>query len=851
MIRICFFLLCLFAWLPSVSAAATDEAAGTIVDADTGLPVAGAVVRAVSRTGRTTAFTSSDSDGCFKLTLPTSTDSLSFSCLGYRPQKTAAGIGRTAVVQLTPQATQLRDIVVKAPDIYARGDTLVFNVEKYAQAKDDAIIDVIKRLPGIKVEDDGTILYQGKPINKFYIDGNDFIGGSYGMATENISHGDVKSVEVMENHQPVKALEGIEFPEEAGINLKLKEDARTRPVGVVQATSGITALLGSASLYSMRIGPRVQSVVNAMADNTGRNPASQVAEHDFVSMFGNGYTETLWPDDITADMISTPLNEKRTRNSRSWTAGAVTTWKRGDTSMRLKLNYTGEIQDHNSGAVTDYFSADVPALVQDNSLRTRRHDVSAAFNAEVNKRNYYMKDRLTIAAADISSTSAVTGSYDRTQQVERQSIQAVNDLKTVRRTDKKVFELASRNSFLRRPERMLVGGERNATQNIDVTDIRSTTETEVGRMWRFLKFHLTANADINYHHMNTALAGAGVFDNSKRYDAMLSVLSAGPRMIYERGNNRLSLSVPLKWLHNSLSERHNYINMSPSASIRRQLTSKSSMSVSAMYSLGSPAARLDITAPVMTDWHNLTVASNTGRYSNSLTASMSYRYRNPLTATFANVSASYGYNHNATITNRLFTDNYIITTFADIYTDSHTATVTGGASKGFGHGKIVAGCELTASYTSAASMSDNAVVPYKQSYINFRPYFKGSIMRILSVNYEASCSYSAMSLSSGTSGVTSMTQNLSVTMTPHDRVILTAGAEQFVNIFGSSDTSNLILLDVTASWHINSKLRLTLTANNLSDKRRYEYASYGTLSRTTYSYYLRGREITATLQVRF
>ena len=64
-------------------------------------------------------------------------------------------------VEMCRKATQLKDVIVQAPDIYARGDTLVFNVARYANATDNAIIDVIKRLPGIKVEDDGTIKYQG------------------------------------------------------------------------------------------------------------------------------------------------------------------------------------------------------------------------------------------------------------------------------------------------------------------------------------------------------------------------------------------------------------------------------------------------------------------------------------------------------------------------------------------------------------------------------------------------------------------------------------------------------------------------------------------------------------------
>ena len=234
--RYSFFILCFLLGLLSASAADPDGLRGRVVDADTDEPVVGCIVKSKG------AFTSTDKEGCFVINPKEGADSVSFRFMGYE----SASLPITAdfsCVRLRPKATQLNDVIVEAPDIYAKGDTLVFNVAKYANAKDNAIIDVIKRLPGIKVEEDGTIKYQGKPINKFYLDGNDFIGGQYGLATNNISYKDVASVEVMENHQPVKALEGIEFPEEAGINLKLKEDARSRWVGVAQAAAGVQPLL--------------------------------------------------------------------------------------------------------------------------------------------------------------------------------------------------------------------------------------------------------------------------------------------------------------------------------------------------------------------------------------------------------------------------------------------------------------------------------------------------------------------------------------------------------------------------------------------------------------------------------
>lgn len=220
--RYSFFTLCVLLGLLSASATAVPrQLCGTVIDADTDEPVVGCIVKSKG------AFTSTDKAGHFVLTTKADADSVSFRFMGYESISLPV-TADISVVRLAPKATQLKEVVVAAPDIYAKGDTLVFNVAQYANAKDNAIIDVIKRLPGIKVEDDGTIKYQGKPINKFYLDGKDFIGGQYGLATNNISHKDVASVDVMENHQPVKALEGIEFPEEAGINLKLKEDARSR-----------------------------------------------------------------------------------------------------------------------------------------------------------------------------------------------------------------------------------------------------------------------------------------------------------------------------------------------------------------------------------------------------------------------------------------------------------------------------------------------------------------------------------------------------------------------------------------------------------------------------------------------
>ncbi|MDE5877875.1 MAG: carboxypeptidase-like regulatory domain-containing protein [Muribaculaceae bacterium] len=839
-----FLIFCFLLGLLRVSAAEPGELQGNVRDRVTDEPVKGVVVKAKG------VFTSTDSEGKFRLMPKAGADSISFRCVGYETL-TLPVSEDVAVIRLTPKTTRLKDVVIEAPDIYARGDTLVFNVSRYANAKDNAIIDVIKRLPGIKVEEDGTIKYQGKPINKFYIDGNDFIDGQYGLATNNISHKDVKSVEVMENHQPVKALEGIEFSEEAGINLKLKEDARDRWAGTLQAVAGVQPMLYDGSVFTMRIAPKMQNVFTVKADNTGWNPATEIKEHDFHDMFGTDYAGSLWPEYITADIANAPLSEKRNRDNLSWLGNAISAWKKGDTSIRLKLNYMADRLDYDSGVTTEYLSSDIPTFVQHDRLRTQTHDLSAQLNSETNKRGYFLKDKFTVNAVWDNSKSAVSGSFNIDQYVKRKSFSAVNDLKLVKRNEKRLFNLTSRNSFVREPDRLQVMGNEDAMQKMAISDFRSTTETQFGRLSRFWKFYVTGGLDLNYRRMNTSLSGMGSFDNSGVYNAFISNVYVSPRADYERNGWRVSLMARLKWLHYSIEGQHDYVTAMPWVHVRRQLTAKSELSASVMYSVGAPQAYLFIEAPVLSDYRNLFVPFNPDKYSHDVSGSVKYAYRNPLKALFVNASAAYNYQSLAIMANQIFIDDFIVSTYSDRLSHKDTWAVSGGVSKGLGHSRFVVGCDVNGSVAEASSMRDSEVVEYRQTGAGVKPYLRGSVLRWLSVNYEGNYDVAALRIREEANIYHSLRQNLFVTVMANDAVQFTVGAEHFMTVFPEGNMANLVLLDASAVWRVSNRVRLSLTANNLLDRRRYEYVSYGTLARSEYSFGIRRRNVVASVQYRF
>lgn len=841
--RFALLIILTFAILPLWSAEPA-KITGKIVEYGTGEPVVGAIVRA----GK--SFSSSDANGCFTISLSQAADSVSFRCMGYEALTLPKTADFSKVVMRT-KATQLHDVIVEAPDIYAKGDTLVFNVGRYAKPEDNAIIDVIKRLPGIKVDEDGTIKYQGKPINKFYLDGNDFIGGQYGLATNNISYKDVASVEVMENHQPVKALEGIEFPEEAGINLKLKEDARMRPVGVAQGALGAEPFLYDASLFTMNLAKKLQSMITLKVDNTGWNPESQIMEHDFNDMFSEQHMTSLWPDYISADALNAPLAEKRTRDNLSWLVNGITAWKSGDASMRLKLNYIGDRLDYSNGVTTDYLNSYIPAFVENNDMRTRRHDLSAQFYSEVNKRGYYLKDKLMFDTTWNRTNSSVTGSYDIHQNVRRDNLSAANDLKLVRRNDKKVFTLTSRNSFFHSPDRLTINGEEGAFQRVASTDFRSSTETKFGKLRRFWKYYLDAGLDLNYHRSDLALTGLSSFDNHGIHDAFQSILYATPEVEYERNNWRLSFEVPLRWQHQSLNGNRDFINVLPRLYAKRQLSSKSDISASLRYSLLSAMPYLFMDNAILQDFRNVFIATPTDKYTQNVSASASYRYRNPLNALFFNLSGSYNYSRNQLISDEIFVDNLIVSTYRQHVSSTKTYQAKGELSKGLAHSRIVVGCEVGASYSSASSMRNGEIMDYKSLNLSMRPYFRGSLTKWLSMNYEASYGFANMQIEKDTKDSHTFSQNIAFTAYPHDRVQLTLGTEHYLTRFSEGNTTNFVLLDASATWQINGKFRLSLTANNLLGKRDYHYQTYGTLSSSEHWFTIRPRNVLASLQYRF
>ena len=168
-------------------------------------------------------------------------------------------------IVLQEKTNELKEVVVKSQKVRQEGDTLNYLVNSFKTKQDRTIADVLKKMPGIAINEDGSIEYQGKKINKFYIEGMDLLGGKYTQASENIDVDKVKKIQVFERHQPIKALKNTSFSEQAALNIVLGDGAKnvwahTIDLAVGMAMNRKSDFLYNNRLFSMFFSRKVQSI---------------------------------------------------------------------------------------------------------------------------------------------------------------------------------------------------------------------------------------------------------------------------------------------------------------------------------------------------------------------------------------------------------------------------------------------------------------------------------------------------------------------------------------------------------------------------------------------------------------
>lgn len=430
--RILTYLLFIFVCL---NALAQVNVTGTVVEKDSNEPLAGASVIVKGADGKIKKFASSKSDGGFAITIP-STD-------GCRLEVTMMSFARQSIpldsvsfpltVFMEPGSTLLKEVTIKAERIREQGDTISYNVGSFAQQQDRSIGDVLRRMPGIDVANNGKIQYQGEDINKFYIEGSDLLGGKYGIATNGISHEDVGAVEVMENHQPMQVLSGISFSDKAAINLKLKNKAKATWTFHGDAGGGWSwqpeGAVWDGELFAMAVMPGFQNITTLRTNNTGEDLASSGTDF-FADRRQTGLSRY-----VEVGLPGVPsLSDKRTLFNRSFLVSTNSLWKLRNGEFKANIDYSFNRVTANASNITTYFLDEGDRLITENRSGTEHsHSLSGKFIYELNQKTAFVNNTLLTNIDWDDVSLATTGSLPNSQAASLPDYYVSNKFKMIKR----------------------------------------------------------------------------------------------------------------------------------------------------------------------------------------------------------------------------------------------------------------------------------------------------------------------------------------------------------------------------------------------------------------------------------
>ncbi len=163
-------------------------------------------------------------------------------------------------------------------------DTLEYNADAFKTQPNDVVEDLLKKLPGVEVESDGSIKVKGEDVKAVTINGKEFFGNDPKMATKNLPANAVKKVQVFERKSKTSEFTGIsDGNEEMVINLELKNNIQNGLFGNIMGGYGTDQRYESKAMIN-NFGQETQISVIGAANNINN---SGVDVNDYMTMQGS------------------------------------------------------------------------------------------------------------------------------------------------------------------------------------------------------------------------------------------------------------------------------------------------------------------------------------------------------------------------------------------------------------------------------------------------------------------------------------------------------------------------------------------------------------------------------------
>ena len=397
-------------------------------------------------------YATSDKDGNYSLNTDNIGDGYSvvFSKYGFEEQihtlsKNEIKANRQLDIFLKEESEKIKDIkevvIYQKPKLEEAQDTLSYRANAYKDGTERNIEDLIKKLPGMTVDDNGGIKYKGKQVEKVLLEGDDIFNENYTAGTRNISVEMVDQIQAIEKYSENNLLKGIENSDKVALNLKIKKGKMD--------FSGSSLLAGgfderyNAEVNILSISKKNKNFSSGSYNNIGENSSP----YDF---FSNGSTvgdykikQQIIPSLVGEPMYSNVLNFKRVSINDNYFGNI-----NNNTRLSDKLNFKFNISYYKNKFLydlennTNYTLEGKNIFTSQNDKSTKepeRYDTSYKLTWNVNKSSlleisskWFFERKKSVSEYTINKTDYSDGILENKSHFFSQDILYTNKLDTNR-----------------------------------------------------------------------------------------------------------------------------------------------------------------------------------------------------------------------------------------------------------------------------------------------------------------------------------------------------------------------------------------------------------------------------------
>lgn len=815
---------------------------GTVTNREDGSPLSGAVVSLVNASGNLVDYCFTDKQGFFSTEISKDVDTLKVALFGYKEAVFRRPFQSEMAISLAINVLSIKESVIAAAKVEIKGDTLRYMVTALKRQEDLVLSDLLARIPGVEVNSQGFISYNGQQINRFYVDGKDVLGNSYYLVTQNLSANAIKDVEVLLHHQPVTMLRGIKESDKAALNIVLNEEAASKINWGISAGIGASptpfAISASARLSGVYVGKAVSSTSIGGYDNQGY--ALRPQEKGVFS--DRSYEHIDLQDKTGVQASQAPLSPKHSLFNETWegaTVNRMAVGENGTLGVSIKAerdvrqslsNQTSRYLDTKHGLTLNRSEKDV------NSISNYAGQLSYSENAK----DFYFSDNLYADISAGNNSVETTGGLQRVQQTSSRRWDVENEAKISKVFNNRVFSLESFTQLSGLQERLVLQSGSIAGQDISsrlfVQQLKMSGLTHKKGAWQ-----LSLSPEMQWMAFRRA-------SNLEGLDADIPGLLAGINdIVYFNGGGLGSMNYKKAPWSGGMSFGVKYSRYQIDGKACGGVTAEASVffkyvsgrweaSLHSVYKKSGPEIQSFGTPILLTGYYTLWTGQENIHFTPEWRTSSELLFREPVSGWNAHLASTVSLSETFLQGRQLY-DGYILNYLVNEVTKVRRVYTSIAVSKGFFSINGNLNLSLYHNWTASAMRQNDIESPFQMHYFSPKASFTLPITRWWGLSAQMQGFFSFY-LAEGynTSGNYSGTLALNQTFRITDSLSAGCSGELFHN---ASVNTSMFFQDLFLVWNGVKGLRIRVEADNILNATEYTYRNVSPLLEETYSLNIR------------